>query len=122
MKKFRRMIWLVPETIIENMALITDYNNGCSIIEFHNADLSLMDDQKEQYDWKFATVDAFKDQFKDGRAEQYDCLFMLGYNTEKEAKTGHRNFVDHIKKYGMKFAGSDDLDILRSIATGKWKE
>ena len=91
--------------------------SGITLFNCSNADLSLADDQKELYDWKFSTIDAFRDEYEDKKRTDYTSIFIIGYNSEKEARTGHINLVKHIKKHGI--IHSEDDEIIRRIATGK---
>ena len=119
MKKFKKKVSFIPQKTVKDTVIITDYNTGlCSAFEFRKADFSLDDSQKEQYDWKFSTVDASRDEYENKKKKIYYCIFMIGYNTKREAKIGHINLVKHIKKYGMGFAESDDEEMVRSIAKG----
>lgn len=84
----------MPNTVIE-----TGINSGVSCVEFRNWDLSLEKSQKEQYDWKYATSDCFRDEFYDD-SDGYNCIFIEGYMTEEEAKVGHKRIVAEILSKG----------------------
>jgi len=85
----------IPEDIVPNTLIETSDNTGISLLEFMNPDLSFTDDQQEQYDWKFATLDCFKDEFYDD-SDKYCGVFLMGYMTEDEAKMGHKRIIDDI--------------------------
>lgn len=88
----------IPESIVPNTLIETDDNDGSSVIEFFNEDLSYEKSQGEQYAWKYATVDAFKDEYYSG--DGFDCIFIEGYMTEEDAKVGHNRIVAEILAKG----------------------
>lgn len=96
--KFKELVTSISEDILENTVIETDLNTGFSVLEFHNIDGSLADDQKEQYDFKYATLCCFKDEYFDKNKEDFSAILIKEYTTKEEAIEGHKKIVDFILK------------------------
>jgi len=83
-----------------------------------NPQIRYEDGQREQYSWKFATCDVFKDQLEDDDEDEYMAIFLAGHNNEEEAKMGHENIVKYYIVHGYLSEGGDDEALLQDIAKG----
>ncbi len=91
---------IIPEEVVPNTIIETGDNTGVSGVQFHNWDFSLEKSQQEQYDWKYATLDCFRDEFE-ADSDDYSGLFLRGYMNEAEAKAGHKEIVAEVLAKGQ---------------------
>ena len=94
---FKQLVTDIPEEVVEDTLIVTDYNTGYSQVEFHNEDSSLEEEQEKQYSYKFATMNYFKKKYLSASDdEEVDGVFLAGYKTAEEAIAGHKVIVENI--------------------------
>ena len=86
----------IPEDIAPNTVIETDNSAGLSCTEFLNSGSGLDKSQKEQYDYKYATLDCDRNEYYSEDEHSFMAIFLEGYMTLKEARAGHRRIISGI--------------------------